>query len=244
MVSRRLSAYLKKQVRRVVFARVGGGQGIDLPQIEKVPERLIWPLLRNGADPIARLGEVRDRGPVAKLTSFLGMTVWLVTGDAESRAVLGEPAATATTSGRSSDSRGARTAVTSGDSGSPTRPTTPGCGSCSPRSSRCGGSSSSGRDRADRGAAARRGGAAAAESPDGVVDLVQHFAFPVPFLVICELLGLPDEERETFRALASAHFDLSSGGTGTFGAMSGSRKYLMESPPGSASSRATASSAR
>ena len=30
-----------------------------------------------------------------------------------------------------------------------------------------------------------------AAANDGVADLVQTFAFPIPFLVICELLGLP-----------------------------------------------------
>jgi cytochrome P450 len=68
----------------------------------------------------------------------------------------------------------------------------------------------------------------AAESPEGVVDLVEHFAFPIPFLVICELLGLPDEERDTFRQLGSARFDVTTGGTGVFGAVSGSRKFLKE----------------
>jgi cytochrome P450 len=62
----------------------------------------------------------------------------------------------------------------------------------------------------------------------GTVDLVPTFAFPVPFLVICELLGLPDEDRETFRQLGTARFDVSGGGPGTFGAMSGSRQFLME----------------
>ncbi len=42
----------------------------------------------------------------------------------------------------------------------------------------------------------------AAHAPDDVVDLVATFAFPVPFTVICELLGVPDHEREPFgRAL-------------------------------------------
>ena len=63
---------------------------------------------------------------------------------------------------------------------------------------------------------------------DGVVDLVPTFAFPIPFLVICELLGLPDEDRETFRQLGSARFDVSYGGQGVFGAVSDSRKFLME----------------
>ena len=44
------------------------------------------------------------------------------------------------------------------------------------------------------------------------VDLAQTFAFPVPFLVICELLGLPAEEREKFRGMASARFDVTGGG--------------------------------
>jgi cytochrome P450 len=65
-------------------------------------------------------------------------------------------------------------------------------------------------------------------APDGVVDLVPSFAFPVPFLVICELLGLADEDRETFRQLGSARFDVTSGGSGVFGAVSGSRRFLME----------------
>ena len=60
------------------------------------------------------------------------------------------------------------------------------------------------------------------------VDLAQTFAFPVPFLVICELLGLPAEEREKFRGMASARFDVTGGGIGTVGAVAGSRQFLFE----------------
>ena len=35
----------------------------------------------------------------------------------------------------------------------------------------------------------------AASGPDAVVDLVRAFAFPLPFTVICELLGVPEEQR-------------------------------------------------
>ncbi|WP_020524583.1 cytochrome P450 family protein [Catelliglobosispora koreensis] len=35
----------------------------------------------------------------------------------------------------------------------------------------------------------------AAHGPDGHVDLVSTFAFPLPFTVICELLGVPDNDR-------------------------------------------------
>ncbi|MFC4590792.1 cytochrome P450 [Sphaerisporangium corydalis] len=34
------------------------------------------------------------------------------------------------------------------------------------------------------------------------VDLHEHFSFPLPVLVICELLGVPYEDRDRFRALA------------------------------------------
>jgi cytochrome P450 len=68
----------------------------------------------------------------------------------------------------------------------------------------------------------------AEQGRSGPVDLVEAFAFPVPFLVICELLGLPDDERQTFRRLGAARFDVSGGGKGTFGATAGSREHLMD----------------
>ena len=44
----------------------------------------------------------------------------------------------------------------------------------------------------------------AAQGPETVVDLVTSFAFPLPFTVICELLGVPQAERAPFgRALTA-----------------------------------------
>jgi cytochrome P450 len=40
--------------------------------------------------------------------------------------------------------------------------------------------------------------AIAAQGPDATVDLVSSFAFPLPFQVICELLGVPENERKAF----------------------------------------------
>ena len=38
----------------------------------------------------------------------------------------------------------------------------------------------------------------AVKGPDATVDLVPNFAFPLPFTVICELLGVPEPDREPF----------------------------------------------
>jgi cytochrome P450 len=221
----RLTTYLKTKVRRQVLARVAGN-GIDLSQLDKVPETLSWPLQRNGVDPVERLGELRAREPVSRLTSFLGMTIWIVTGDAEAREVLAD------STSYSNDIRplmGRRGSTTDGDIG--------GLGFTDPpdhtRLRRLLTPEFTMR-RLERlrplVADIVEGQLDEVErlGAEGTVDLVPSFAFPVPFLVICELLGLPDEDRDTFRELGSARFDVSYGGQGAFGAVSGSRRFLME----------------
>ena len=221
-----LTTYLRTQVRRVVLARVNRG-GIDLSKLDRVPATLSWPLQRNGVDPVERLSELREREPIAKLTSFLGINIWMVTGDAEARAVLAD------TKSYSNDIRplmGSRGSTTDGDIG--------GLGFTDPpehtalrrlltpeftmrRLERL----------RPRIAAIVEGQLDETErlGADGTpVDLAQTFAFPVPFLVICELLGLPVEEREKYRSMASARFDVNGGGVGTVGAVAGSREFLFE----------------
>ncbi len=224
-----LTTSLKGRVRRMLLARVGS-KGIDLTQLDRVPETLTWPLQRTGVDPVARLGELREREPVSRLTSFLGLTVWVVTGEAEAREVLAD------TTSYSNDIRpfmGRRGSTTDGDIG--------GLGFTDPPDHtrlrrlltpeftmrrlerlrpRVADIVERQLDEVERLAAEQDGG--------GTVDLVPSFAFPVPFLVICELLGLPDEDRDRFRSLGSARFDVSYGGQGVFGAVSGSRRFLME----------------
>ena len=219
----RLTTYLKERVRRALLARAGGN-GIDLSKLDKVPDSLAWPLHREGMDPVARLGELREQAPVHRLTSFLGLNVWLVTGDAEAREVLAD------TESYSNDIRpfvGKRGSATDGDIG--------GLGFTDPpehtrlrklltpeftmrRLERL----------RPRIAAIVERQLDEVERQGPVVDLVPAFAFPIPFLVICELLGLPDEDRDTFRQLGSARFDVSYGGQGTLGAVSDSRRFLME----------------
>jgi cytochrome P450 len=220
----RVTTFLRSQARRRILARAGGSSGIDLTRLDRVPDRLAWPLKRDGIDPVRRLATVRDAEPVHLLTSFLGLRVWMVTGPAEARAVL------ANDRDFSNDIRpfvGARGAADSGDIG--------GLGFTDPpehtRLRRLLTPQFTMR-RLERlrplvaGIVERQLDVLEEHGP--VVDIVPHFAFPIPFLVICELLGLPDEDRETFRQLGSQRFDVSHGGQGTFGAVSDSRRFLME----------------
>jgi cytochrome P450 len=218
---------LRGRVRRLLLRRAGG---VDLSKLSQVPESLAWPLRREGMAPDPRL---LDQPPVFRLTSFLGMTVWVVTGPEESKAVLADATSYST------DIRpfmGERGSATDGDIG--------GLGFTDPpehtrlrrlltpeftvrRLERL-------RPLVDRivdeqldtvAERAERAERAGAEEP---VDLVRDFAFPVPFSVICELLGLPVEERDRFRELGTARFDVTYGGSGSLGAVSESRMFLKE----------------
>ena len=62
----------RSSVTDYLMRRTGG---VDLTRVDRVPERLTWPLTRTAFDPLPRLDALRDREPVSRLTSFLGITV-------------------------------------------------------------------------------------------------------------------------------------------------------------------------
>jgi cytochrome P450 len=218
---------VKGAVRRRLVARAGG---IDLTQVHRVPDRLSWPLDRQQADPHPRVGELRAKDPVSKLVTFLGMDVWLVTGDAEAREVLGDLTSYSTDVrpyyGKSGAEQGDIGGLGFTDPPEHTRLrklltpefTMRRLARLKPAIDRI---IEQQLDETERAAAQTSSGEAA-----GVVDLVKTFAFPIPFLVICELLGLRDEDRETFRRLGSARFDVSTGGGAIMGAVGASREFL------------------
>ena len=213
---------VKKAVRDRLIARAGG---IDLSRLDKVPDSLSWPLQRDTMAPNARLTASRDQDPVQKLASLLGLEVWLVTGDVESRQVLSD------STSYSTDIRpymGRSGSVTEGDFG--------GLGFTDPpvhthlrrlltpeftmrRLQRL-------RPGIEQIVQRQIEEIATAGQRADIVDLVPTFAFPIPFLVICDLLGLPDEKRETFSTLATARFDISKGARSSIGAIGGSREFL------------------
>ncbi len=59
-------------------------------------------------------------------------------------------------------------------------------------------------------------------------DFVRDFAFPVPFRVICELLGLSEVDRGEFAKLSRARFDASGGVAGALSAGSAPRAFLID----------------
>jgi cytochrome P450 len=214
---------VKSAVRGRLMARSGG---IDLTQLHRVPDFLSWPLRREVMAPSTRLSAYRDQDPVQRLTSFLGLELWLVTGDAETRQVLSD------TNSYSTDIRpymGRSGSTTDGDIG--------GLGFTDPpehtRLRRLLTPQFTVRRleqlRPSVEAVVKRQVDEVAEAGQHSehVDLVPTFAFPVPFLVICDLLGLPDDRRETFSSLATARFDITQGGQGSIGAIGGSREFLL-----------------
>jgi cytochrome P450 len=219
-----LVAALKAAVRNRLIARSGG---VDLSKLDRIPDRLAWPLLRDGVDPTPRIDQARADDPVRKLASFMGLEIWLVTGYDEARDVLGNV-------NHSTDIRplmGKSGDVESGDIG--------GLGFTDPPEHTRQRKLLTAEFTMRRLARLKPGiveiidkqleetSAAAEGDPAGVVDLVKSFAFPVPFRVICDLLGLPDDQRETFRQLGTARFDVSHGGAGAMTAISDSRGFLL-----------------
>ncbi|MER7399201.1 cytochrome P450 [Streptomyces sp. NPDC000151] len=64
-----------------------------------------------------------------------------------------------------------------------------------------------------------------AKAPDGRADLIEALAYPLPMTVICELLGVPDLDRERFRRWSDA-FVSTDGPGGTGGIEAEITRYL------------------
>ena len=168
-------------------------------------DALHFPLMfsRDGLDPIAELGERRATEPVSKLELPFGITAWLVTGYDAAKEVLGDATSFSnafgnlTTSGTDDEQDPGGLGMTDPPYHTRLRKmltpefTMRRLQRLKPRIV----------DIVD-------GQLDAIERAGQPADLVDLFAMPIPSLVICELLGVPYEDREGFQALSTARFDL------------------------------------
>ncbi|WP_199922796.1 cytochrome P450 [Streptomyces sp. NRRL S-87] len=221
-----LRSWATTWLTRLLLVRLRKQGGLDLSVLRRLPDAALMPLHRDGLDPVAPLGELRDREPVSRLP-IPGATVWLVSGYAEAKQVLGDAGAF------SNDFRHlVGTAASEADENPG------GLGFCDPpdhtrlrrlltpeftmrRLNRL-----TPRIHAIVEEQLAQLEKAAQADPDGRADFVEHFAMPVPALVICELLGIPYEERDAFQEFSVARFDVVGGTAASFGAVAQSLEYL------------------
>lgn len=213
-VSSRVGSWLARRY----LAKAGTGS-LDLSQLRYLPRSAKSALERDGLDPVPRLHR-RGGEPVRRLPLPLGRTVWLVTGYREVKEVLGSPDGFSNDLSRIIDGAG-------------TVSSSPGLGFADPprhtrmrkllqpeftkhRITRI-------RPRVQEIIDAALDSAAAKPGP---VDLVADFAAVIPAAIICELLGMPQHDRERVQELSVARFDLSGKAQNSFDAMTESLEYL------------------
>ncbi|HEX3589638.1 MAG TPA: cytochrome P450 [Pseudonocardiaceae bacterium] len=198
--------------------------GFDLATMSFLPDAALLPLKRDGLDPVAELGAIRDREPITRLKLPFGMKAWLVTGYDEAKAVLADGTGFSNDFTNLVGSAGATEDQNPGGLGFADPPThtrlrkilTPEftmrrLARLTPRIQAIVD------EQLDQIAAA-----------PGAVDLAESFALPIPSLTICELLGVPYADRADFQRLSTARFDLFSGAAASLGAITESLSYLLE----------------
>ena len=214
---------LKRRLGSYLLARSTRG-GLDLRKLKYLPDAVTMPLKRTGLDPLPAMATTRASEPVHKLADAFGMGIWLVSGYEEARAVLAAGDDFSNDLGRFVSQEGREAKDQIGGLGMTDPPghtklrklltpefTMRRLARLEPRIEQI---------------VEARLDAMEAEGPE--VDLVEQFAFPVPFEVICELLDLPVEDRARFHSLGAARFDLTQGGAGVFGAAAHTREFLIE----------------
>ncbi|MDX6259493.1 MAG: hypothetical protein QOH84_1181 [Kribbellaceae bacterium] len=219
-----VATYLKRWVGSRVMSRTTRKGGLNLSKMRVFPRQVSMPLRRQGLDPVPELAAIREIEPMHKLANLFGLNVWMVSGHAEAKVVLADSV---------NFSNDIRPMIGS----DPNKPSEGigGLGFTDPpdhtRLRRLLTPEFTKRrlarlepmiekivnDQLDL-----------MEAKGPVVDIVTDFAFNVPFLLIADLLGVEEQDRDRFRALGPARFDLSGGGIGVFGSASESREFLFE----------------
>ncbi|HEY2191135.1 MAG TPA: cytochrome P450 [Actinomycetospora sp.] len=198
-------------------------RGLD--PMSLIPDYALMPLRRDGLDPVPALREAREDHPVRDFPLPFGVKAWLVTGHEEAREVLGRTRGLSTDFGHLVGRAGIETGQNPGGLGFTDPPEhtrlrrllTPEF--TGRRLSRLG-------PRITEIVNGRLDAMAAMGERGEEVDLVRDFATPIPSLTICELLGIPYDERDEFQALSTARFDLLAGATAAFDKISESLVYL------------------
>ena len=159
-------------------------------------------------DPVAELGQIRAQNPLVRMTYPDGHEGWLITGYAEARTVLGDQRFSSRYELAHYPMPGAENVgefppappgdMTGIDAPEHTRYRKQLVGKFTVRRMR------QLTERVEQVTAEHLD--AMAERGPGA-DLVRDFAYPVPAVMICELLGVPYEERETFQRLVEAIFN-------------------------------------
>ncbi|WP_433303628.1 cytochrome P450 [Actinoplanes sp. CA-030573] len=205
------------------FAGKAGSVSFD-NALSMLPDSSLFPLFRDGLDPVGRVGELRERSPVSRLPVPLGIRAWLVTGYEPVRAVLGSTDGFSNDFGPFAERVGLTAAREPGGLGMTDPPmhtrlrrlimpefTMHRLARLQPRIEAIVA------DRLDAMAAL-----------DGPADLLQEFALPVPALTICELLGVPYADRALVQRFSAARFDLGDGAYAPLDAINESRAYLRD----------------
>jgi len=187
-----------------------------------LPDSSLFPLFRDGLDPVPEVGILREQSPVSRLPLPLGIRAWLVTGYEPVRAVLGRPDGFSNDFGKFAAGVGLTAAQEPGGLGMSDPPmhtrlrrlvtpefTMRRLARLQPRIEAIV------TERLD-----------AMARIDGPVDLLQEFALPVPTLTICELLGVPYADREFVQQFSAARFDLGGGAYAPLDAIKESKTYL------------------
>jgi cytochrome P450 len=208
-----MRAKTANRLRRWVLAqlmRLPGGKGDLESLLSRFPAEALLPLRRNGLDPVPALGEVRDRAPVSRLKLPLGLRGWLVTGYAESRAVLADSDTYSNDFSNMVGKVGIAAEQDPGGLGFADPPahtrlrhmltSTFTTRALSKRTDRVREIIDEALDEMQRIA-----------DRDGVVDLHEHFAVPIPSRVILEVLGVGDENQARFQQLSTQRFDFAGG---------------------------------